>query len=423
VRAGAFVRQHATPLVAAVVAVLTVAVGLQRDLTGHPLGVPHPPFIGGWNPEATWWLALALPCFVAGVALVKPLLGARPFVFAAGSFALTLVLRVVLFAARNGGDFDRALEVLPRGEGKNEYLPTLAAFEYGTRFVLDRFAELVPALPVHSAGHPPGLVTVMHHLGLNTGMRLAWFCVVVGALATPLTYVLARRLFEERTARIAGVLAAFSPALLHFGAVSPDAVYLTLGLVAAIPLIAGRLVLGALALAFVVMFAWSELAIGAWAAILILTRDGFKPALKLAVACGIAVLGVQALLAAATGWDPIGTFHATHEVYDLGIASRRPYWYWLFGSPTAFFLILGPPIAWLAFARLQQRAPEAIAIFAVIAVAAVAGFTKAETERIWLFLVPLVCLAAAPLVRRPTLLVAALAVQAVVYELLFDTLW
>ena len=47
----------------------------------------------------------------------------------------------------------------------------------------------------------------------------------------------------------------------------------------------------------------------------------------------------------------------------------------------------------------------------------------AETERIYLFLVPFMCLAAAPLVKRPTLLAAALATQAVVYELLFDTLW
>ncbi len=289
--------------------------------------------------------------------------------------------------------------------------------------MLDRFAELVPALPVHSAGHPPGLVITMDFLGLNTGTRLAWFCIIVGALSAPLTYVLAKRLFDDRVARIAGVLAAFSPAMLHFGAVSPDAVYLTLGLLAAIPLLSGRIVLGAFALALVTMFAWSELAIGAWATILVLTRDGLKPALKLAVACGVALLGTQALLAISTGWDPIGTFHATHDVYTVGIASRRPYWFWLLGSPTAFLLILGAPIAWLALARLQQRAPEAIAILAVIAVAAVAGFTKAETERIWLFLVPLVCLAAAPAVRRPTLLVGVLAVQAVVYELLFDTLW
>ena len=64
-----------------------------------------------------------------------------------------------------------------------------------------------------------------------------------------------------------------------------------------------------------------------------------------------------------------------------------------------------------------------MAIFAVIAIAAVGGFTKAETERIWLFLAPFVCLAAAtervPL--RP--LLAALAAQAVLYELAFETVW
>ena len=81
------------------------------------------------------------------------------------------------------------------------------------------------------------------------------------------------------------------------------------------------------------------------------------------------------------------------------------------------------PIAWLALTSLGQRKPEALAIFAVLAISCVLGFTKAETERIWLFLAPLVILCAAPLVRRPQLLIGVLAVQAVVYELLFDTLW
>ena len=52
------------------------------------------------------------------------------------------------------------------------------------------------------------------------------------------------------------------------------------------------------------------------------------------------------------------------------------------------------------------------------------GFTKAETERIWLFFAPFVCLAAAagPAFRlRPVL--ALLAVQALAYELVFDTIW
>jgi hypothetical protein len=296
----------------------------------------------------------------------------------------------------------------------------MAAFEYGPGFVVDRFAELVPALPVHSAGHPPGLLLVMHYLSLDTATRLAWFCMVVGALSAPLTYALGKRIFDDRAARIAGVLAALSPAMLHYGATSADAVFLTIGLLAAIPLLSNRPWIGAVALAIGSLFAWSLLAVGAWAAILVLVRDGLKPAVKLSLLIGATLIAFHAVFALATGFDPIGTIKATESVYRVGIASRRPYAYWLFGSPTAFLLILGVPITWLA---LQRRSPEAVAIFAVLAIAAVLGFTKAETERIWLFLVPFVCLAAAPLVQRPTFIAALLALQAVVYELLFDTLW
>jgi hypothetical protein len=364
---------------------------------------------------------LAVPAFAAAVALVPAVLRLKPLRFAAALFAGTLALRVVLGLVRQGtfGLHDM-FDVLPRGEGKNEYLPSLPAFDYGTRFFLDRFAELVPSLPVHSAGHPPGLLIVMHTFQLDTANRLTALCIVVGAFSAPLTYVLGRQLFEERTARIAGVLAAFSPAMLHFGATSADAIFLTLGLLAAIALLE-RPVLGALVLAVSTLFAWSLLAVPAWAAILILLRDGWRPALRLSLLTGAAFLAFHGLLALATGWDPIGTLTATHQVYEVGIASRRPYSYWLFGSPTAFLLILGAPVAWLAARRLPH--PEAIAIFAVLAVAALAGITKAETERIYLFLVPFVVLAAAPLVRRPTLLAAVLATQAVVYEVLFDTLW
>ena len=225
---------------------------------------------------------------------------------------------------------------------------------------------------------------------------------------------------RENVVASSQLLAALAPSMLHFGATSADAVFLTLGLLAAIGLIK-RPVLGAVVFAVVTLFAWSLLAVAAWAAILVLLRDGFRPAVKLALLTGAAFVLFHGALALATGWDPIGTLHATEQVYRVGIASRRPYGYWLFGSPVAFLLILGAPIAWLAARRLPH--PEATAIFTVLAVAAIGGFTKAETERIYLFLVPFVCLAAAPLVKRPTLIAAALAIQAVVYELLFDTLW
>jgi hypothetical protein len=418
------VTARAAPWVAALVAAATVGVGLVLDAGGTQLGVPHPPFIGAYGPRAHPLALVAIPCFAAAVALTPWLLRARAATYVIGLLALTLVLRLVLAAARQGPSaWDRPFPILPRGEGKNEYLPAMPAFDYGPGFVLDRFAELVPAFPVHAAGHPPGLLLVMHYLGLTTAPRLAAFCIVVGALSAPLTYVLAKRLYDERTARVAGLLAALSPAMLHFGATSADAVFGTLGLVAAIPLVSPSRrtqALGALLLAAVTLFAWSLLAVGAWAALLILVRDGLKPAAILAVLTGAVVVVFHAAFALATGFDPVGTVLATEQVYRVGIASRRPYAYWLFGSPTAFLLVLGAPITWLA---LKRRGPEAAAVFVVIAIAAVLGFTKAETERIWLFLVPFVCLAAAPLVRRPRLIAALLAIQALAYELLFDTLW
>jgi hypothetical protein len=115
----------------------------------------------------------------------------------------------------------------------------------------------------------------------------------------------------------------------------------------------------------------------------------------------------------------------TEEVYRLGVASMRPYWYWVLGSPVGFLLVLGLPITWLALRELAYRSPEAVAIFAVLGVAAVMGFTKAETERIWLFFAPLVCLPAAQALRDRSLtpVLAALAAQALLHELVFDTVW
>jgi hypothetical protein len=185
-------------------------------------------------------------------------------------------------------------------------------------------------------------------------------------------------------------------------------------------------VLGAVVLALASFFAWSLLAVGAWAAILAWRRSGFRAGAALAALCGVAVAGFYALLFAASGFDPIGTIRATEEVYRSGIASLRPYWYWLFGSPVAFLLVLGLPIAWYAVRGVARGEPLAVAAFAVIATAAVLGLTKAETERIWLFLAPFVCLAAAARLGRRVRLTpvfAALAVQAVLYELLFDTVW
>jgi hypothetical protein len=410
------------------VAAATVAAGLYlRRATDTPIGVPWPPALGAWGPRADPWLAVTITTFAAALALAPRLLTLRPAAFAAATLPLTLALRLALAPARSGPTaWYEVFDPARSAEAKNEYLPALGALDAGVRFFLDRFAELVPSLPVHAAGHPPGLLVVLHVTGIATPGAMAALCIGAGALSGPLSYLLAREVLDDAQARMAALLLAFAPGALLFGATSADALYLTLGLLAAGPLVSrrrGAQTAGAVLLALASLFAWSLLAVAAWAAILVALRDGPRRAAGLAALTGAALLAVHGALAAATGWDPVGTLRATHEVYRLGIASQRPYAYWLFGSPVAFLLVLGLPIAWLALTALARRRPEAIAIFAVIAIASILGVTKAETERIWLFLAPFVCLAAAPLTTRPRAVLAALAAQAVAYELLFETLW
>jgi methylthioxylose transferase len=419
---------RALPWAAAAVAAVTVAVGLYvRRATDTPLGVPYPPALGAWRPEADPLLVATLACFAGAVLLAPRLLTVPVGVFAAAALGLTLLLRLALAAGGGGTDRWSAVFDPERSfEAKHEYLPALGALDPGTGFFVDRFAELVPSLPVHAAGHPPGLLLALHYLGIDSADGMAALCIGIGALSGPLAYALGRQVLDERTARVAALILALAPGALLYGATSADAVFLTLGLLAAWPLAARSWPAragGALLLAAGSFFAWSLLAVGAWAAVVALRREGWRTAIALCALCGAVLVAFYVLLYAGTGFDPIGTMRSTEEVYRAGIATLRPYWYWLFGSPVAFLLVLGLPIAWLALRALAAGRTLALAIFVVIAVAAVLGLTKAETERIWLFLAPFVCLAAAeeraPL--RP--LLAALAVQAVAYELLFDTVW
>jgi hypothetical protein len=366
-------------------------------------------------------------CFAAAVVAAPRLLALPSSMFGVALLVLTLVLRLALAAGSGGtAQWSAVFDPARTFEGPNEYLPALGALDFGAGFFLDRFAELVPSLPVHAAGHPPGLLLVMHALRIDSPEGLAALTIGVGALSGPLAYLLARQVLDERRARLAALLLALAPGALLFGATSADAVYLTLGLLAAWPLAArgwpGRAA-GAVLLAVGSFFAWSLLAVGAWAAIVTLRRDGLKPAIAISGLCATALVAFYALLAAASGFDPIGTLRATEDVYRAGVGSTRPYWFWLFGSPVAFLVVLGVPLSWLALRALARGETLAVAIFTVIAIATVLGFTKAETERIWLFLAPFVCLAAAteraPL--RP--LLTALAVQALLYELAFDTVW
>lgn len=410
-------------------ALLTLVVGVSLDRRGVVLGTPLPPFLGPWEPRPTLAALPVAGLFVLAVLgaprLLRP--GVSGSVFALAVLALALVLRLALSTARLGADgwygvFDSSFEA------PNEYLPALTAFSYGALVFLDRFAEVITALPVHSAGHPPGLLLLMHGLGIDGPRGLAMLLIAVGALTAPLTYVLGRQLLGEDRARVAALLLVFAPSALHYGATSADALYATFGLLAGIGLVArpaGARVAGAVALAVASFFSYALLALGAWSTLVVARRDGLLRAAFLAAGCGLALLAFYAVLWALTGFDVVGSIRATEGVYRFSVASIRPYEYWLFGSPAAFLLAMGPPMAWYALRAMVRGHAPALALAAVVLTAAVLGFTKAETERIWVFMVPLACVAAAAVLPRSriAIVLALLAVQAVLVEILLVTVW
>jgi methylthioxylose transferase len=425
---------RAIRLAVAAVAIGVVAAGWAVRRSTGGLGTATPPFVAGWLPRIEPFGATAAVFALAAAVLLAPRLLDRrvtPPAFSAAVYALAAATGLAVNLARDGPDGWWRMFAIPEEglrEGANEYVAGLPALSYGVRFYLDRFAELVPALPVHVAGHPPGPLLVMDALGITTAEGLAVLCIVSAAACAPLAHRLAWTLHDETAGRVAGLLCALSPVLVLFGVSSYDAVFAAVGTLAACCLVARSVawrIAGFAVFAAGSLMSWALFAVGAWAALVARGRSGTRAALAVATGCGGAVIALDSALALATGYDALGTLAATSRVYGNSLAAIRPYAFWVVGSPVAWGVMVGPPIIAAALAGLGARSPAAIALAIVIAVAALGGFTKAETERIWLFLVPLACVAAAPHVppARLRLVLAALAAQTLAVQLLFETVW
>ncbi len=418
------------PIIVATMVALTVAVGLTAKSFGVYWGAPAQPLLIAFDPVFTGWLILSLGGLAAGLylglRLYRSEAGAGQFGLAL--FGLALFTRLALNLARAGPEEWYSVYIVrPVSSGRLEYLGAMTELKAGIGPFLDNFVSLVPTLPIHPAGHPPGLVVALDFFGIETPEAMAALTIVAGAAATPVLYALGRQLFDEKTARVASLLFIFVPTALLYGATSADSLFAALGLIA-VPLMLSRrgfvVFFGTLCLAVATFFSYALLAIAGWAGLVKWRRDGFISMLSLATLCLVVLVAFYAILAWTTGFDVTGAIEATHDRYYKGVASVRPYLFYLFGSPAAFLIMLGP-VAWFASRSLGSREITALALAAVILVAVVGGYTKAETERIWLFLVPLACLSAARALPDRYLkpMLVALAAQAVLIEVLFDTTW
>src|ERR1700744_2771644 len=263
---GALIRR-AIPVAVVGLVALTIAAGLANHFRrGFLLGTPLPPFLMNWTPDVQWPAAVALGVGI-GCACAAPWAIARVpsgAAFAALGYVVTLAVGLSVQASRMGtAGWSNVFDLGSHGafEAKFEYLPALPALHRGVAYYVGHFAQLLPYLPTHTKGNPPGPLVAMHLLGLTTPGRLAAAWMIVGSPGPPLTYGLGRslgasagaagRLVDpERRGRAAAAFAAFSPCVLVSGFTSFDFVFATMAAAVAWLLVSRResvVVLGCLA--------------------------------------------------------------------------------------------------------------------------------------------------------------------------------
>jgi hypothetical protein len=321
-----------------------------------------------------------------------------------------------------------------------EYLNTARAVTDFGATLRDYIAHIpfdsVGHWPVHIAGHPPGALlffVVLVQLGLGTGLA-AGFVVIGIAATTPVAVMTTmRRLGAEAEARAAAPFLVFGSAAIWM-AVSADAMF---GAVAAWGLCAlavaatakrtgwmlGLSVLAGLLLGYCVMLSYGLPLLGVLALAILLIARSWRPLIP-AIVAAIAVV----LTFAVNGFAWWEAYPVLSKRYWDGIASRRPYGYWIWGNLAALVFSAGPIVGAAiasAVTRVRSAASPGVRVVALVVTAAVAtvlladlsGMSKAEVERIWLPFVPWLLVGTALIParwRRPALalqVVFALAVQ------------
>jgi hypothetical protein len=256
------------------------------------------------------------------------------------------------------------------------------------------------------------LLWTLSRLGLGGAGWTAALCIGGGAAAAVAALVAFRAAAGEALARVAAPFLALAPAAVWV-ATTADAFYAGLGAggVAMVALACragdgnrrradilaagGGLLLGAAVFCSygAVLLAPVALAV----AVVVAPAGGLRRSLLVA----IGAVAVVVLVFAAAGFWWFDGLATARTAYAAGVASRRPYDYFLVANLAAFAIAIGPA-AVAGLARLRQKGPWLVAGAALVAVVAadLSGLSKGEVERIWLPFVPWVLVATCALAGR-----------------------
>ena len=388
----------------ALVAVASV-VGYALLNAGVPLNLQSPPLFARFVPH----VGIGTP-----FALVIGLLGIR--------YALRLAMRLpwrrlTVLGAIAAAAWTASLALVDGWEqgwaGRlstdNEYLhdlPRIGGIGDFLRTFTDHILDFQPgSWTTHVSSHPPGatlVFLVLDRVGLGGGGWAGAVVIAIGSSAGIAVCVTVRALGAPKAARRLVPFAVFFPGAVWVG-VSADGLFA--GVAAwgvALAVLGSRRggrtgaalgVAGGLLLGYTGYLSYGLVLLG----VVVLAAVGLSTHRRVWLATAAGALVVAAVFTVA-GFDWIQGEKLLTQRYYQGVASLRPYWYYVWANIAALTLSAGPVVAaglrraalvrpWAARSLDREvlvPAALSLAAFAAVLVADLTGLSKAETERIWL---------------------------------------
>jgi methylthioxylose transferase len=397
--------------VALAVIILAAIVGHEMNRRGLPIVLPRPPLLAFWHPHLGWGTPLAVLCVILGLRLQQMvglswcrLLLTGWLMNLAWLCSLTLVdglQRGWIDVLRDPNEYLHDLHRI------SDPLTFLSSFTHYIAFESGVGGDLV--WTTHVAGHPP-LTTLIFWLlarvGLGGGFWAGALCILLASAVSVALPVTLRELGAEAAARrIVPFIALFPGAV--WMAVSADGLFAGVAVsglaLACRGAMRGRILasmLGGLLLGIAVFLSYGLVLFGLIVfVVMILTvrEKGLRRTLAPWLIASIGFVAVAAIHLT-LGFNWLSGLAALRIRYYQGIASQRPFSYFVYANLAAWLISCSPllaigivrSMAALSRARggrwAQDRVVALLALSGVLAalVADLSGLSKAETERIWL---------------------------------------
>jgi methylthioxylose transferase len=400
-------------LVIALILIATSAV-VGRVLVDHgfQLVLPSPPLLAFWAPHVGWGTPLAVLCVLVGLRLqaAAAILPWAWLLLAGWLLSLAWMCSLTLIDGFRRGWVAVLLD-------PNEYLHDLPRIGDPRAFisVFTHFVAFGPGVDgtnvwtTHVAAHPP-LATLLFwaldRIGLGGGLWAGALCILVASTISVAMPVVLRELGAEAAGRRAVAFVALFPGAVWM-AVSADGLFagaavsglalVCFGANRRRPLasLAGGLLVGvALYLSYGLVLIGLVVLV---AFALTVRRRGLRPTLLpwLTATYGVVVV---AAVHVTLGFDWLAGLAQLQVRYYQGIASQRPYAYFVWANFAAWLISCSPLLAvgivravtvvsrWRREDWSQDRVVALVALGGMLAALAadISGMSKAETERIWL---------------------------------------